>query len=182
MEAEGLVYREERRGWFVSPARFVYDPQSRGHFTLAALKQGRTPSTRVLDCRIVCAPPRVTRLLGVAEGTELACIRRIRSIDGRAILYVEHYLRPDIFPGLFERDLSVSMTELYRDVYGFEYGPMTYQITPTVVSGDAATALRTASGSPALLVARVNHGLAEGVRDCDFEYWRHDAILIEVSA
>src|SRR3990167_6439970 len=31
LEAEGLVYREERRGWFVSPARVTYNPRSEEH-------------------------------------------------------------------------------------------------------------------------------------------------------
>lgn len=180
LEREGLIYREERRGWFVSPARFVYNPQSRGHFTLSAREQGRKPSTVAIDKDIVTAPARVCALLGIPAGTQLARIRRVRSIDGRAILYVEHYCFPEVFPGLFEHDLSVSMTELYRDVYGFQYGRMQYQIIPTAVSGDAAGFLRVSDGSPALLVTRVNHALDESVCDCDLEYWRHDAILIEV--
>ncbi len=180
LEAEGLIYREERRGWFVSPPRFLYDPQSRGHFAMSARQQGRVPSTRVIDRRVVRPPARVVELLEIPPDTRMACIRRVRSIDGRAVLYVEHYYQADVFPGLFERDLSVSLTELYRDVYGFHYGRMKYQITPTAVSGDAAAMLRVAAGSPALLVTRVNHGLDSGIRDCDFEYWRHDAILIEV--
>lgn len=180
LEAEGLIYREERRGWFVSPPRFVYDPQSRGHFTLSALQQGRVPSTRVIDRQIVRPPACVVELLDIPAGTKMGCIRRVRSIDGRAVLYVEHYFQADVFPGLFEHDLSASLTELYRDNYGFHYGRMKYQITPTAVSGDAAAMLRVAGGSPALLVTRVNQGLDSGIRDCDFEYWRHDAILIEV--
>jgi DNA-binding GntR family transcriptional regulator len=182
LEAEGLIYREERRGWFVSPARFVYDPQSRGHFTAAALRQGRVPNTQVIDKALVRPPARVRQLLDVPPDTDMACIRRVRSIDGRAVLYVEHYFQADLFPGLFQCDLSVSLTELYRDVYGFHYGRMTYQITPTAVGDAAAAALRVAAGSPALLVTRVNHGLDNSIRDCDLEYWRHDAILIEVDA
>lgn len=180
LEREGLIYREERRGWFVAPPRFVYNPQSRGHFTLSATQQGRTPSTQAIDKRIVTAPPIVARLLAIPEDTKLARIRRVRSIDGRAVLYVEHYYFPQVFPNLFEHDLSVSLTELYRDAYGFRYGRMQYQIIPTAISGEAAGHLRVSNGSPALLVTRVNHALDESVRDCDLEYWRHDAVLVEV--
>ena len=180
LEAEGLIYREERRGWFVSPARFIYNPQSRGHFTQAARLQGRVPATTLIDKRIVPASPRVAQCLDLPPGTPMGRIRRVRSIDGRAVLYVEHYYQAQVFPGLFEHDLSVSLTELYRDVYGFQYGRMKYQITPAAVSGDAASELRLADGSPALLVTRINYGLDNGIRDCDFEYWRHDAVLIEV--
>ena len=34
--------------------------------------------------------------------------------------------------------------------------------------------------SPAILITRVNHAIDESVRDCDLEYWRHDAIHISV--
>lgn len=181
LEAEGLIYREDRRGWFVSPPRFVYNPQARGHFAQAVTEQGRVPSTQVIDKRIAPVTPRVASLLDLPSNGEIACVRRVRSIDGRPVLYVEHYFQPNVFPGLFERDLTGSMTEIYRDVYDFHYGRMTYQITPTAVSGPAAAVLRVADGSPALLVTRVHHARDGGIKDCDFEYWRHDAVLIQVS-
>ena len=181
LEAEGLIYREDRRGWFVSPPRFIYNPQARGHFAQAVIEQGRVPSTQVIDKRIVAATSRVAGLLDLPSNAELACVRRVRSIDGRPVLYVEHYFQPNVFPNLFERDLSGSMTEIYRDVYDFHYGRMTYQITPTAVSGPAAAALRVADGSPALLVTRVHHARDREIKDCDFEYWRHDAVLVQVS-
>ncbi|MBB3980192.1 DNA-binding GntR family transcriptional regulator [Rhizobium azooxidifex] len=180
LETDGLIYREDRRGWFVSPTRFVYNPQSRGHFQMSASEQGRKPGTVVIDKAIVVPPPIVRELLDLGPDQELARIRRVRSINERSILYVEHYCIPEVFPGLFDHDLSVSMTELYREVYGFHYGRMKYRIMPTAVTGEAAGFLRVSNGSPALLVARVNHSIDERVRDCDLEYWRHDAVLIEV--
>lgn len=180
LEAEGLIYREANRGWYVSPPRFLYNPQARGHFTEAARQQGRSPDTRLIDARLVPAPEQVAELLGIAAGTELACVRRVRSIDGRPVLYVEHYLDPKVFPDLFEQDLSGSLTELYRDRYGFHYGRMQYQIIPTAVRNAAARVLRLADGGPALLVRRVNHEISGLAKDCDLEYWRHDAVLITV--
>lgn len=180
LEAEGLIYREDRRGWFVSPPCFLYNPQKRGHFGQAVLEQGRRPATDVLSMRVLEPPEIVRNLLNLAPGTELACISRIRAIDGRPVLYVEHYLQPDVFPGLFAHDLSGSMTELYAERYGFHYGRMTYQIIPTALSGEAAVAMRVADGSPGLLVTRVNHARDSDLRDCDLEYWRHDGVLVEV--
>lgn len=180
-EAEGLIYREDRRGWFVSPPRFVYNPQKRGHFGQAVSEQGRQPDTVLLSARLLAAPEVVQNLLDVPPGTQIACVSRVRSIDGRPVLYVEHYMRPEVFPGLFGHDLSGSMTELYASHYDFPYGKMTYQITPTALSGEAATAMRVAEGSPGLLVTRINHARDSAIRDCDLEYWRHDGVLVEVT-
>ena len=43
LEAEGLIYREERRGWFVSPRRLAYNPLVRSHFHAMVREQGRVP-------------------------------------------------------------------------------------------------------------------------------------------
>ncbi len=48
LEAEGLVYRENRRGWFVSPRRTRYDPTRISGFMDHVSAQGRTPRT---ECR-----------------------------------------------------------------------------------------------------------------------------------
>jgi len=48
-------------------------------------------------------------------------IRRARRIDGRLVLYVEHYLNPGYFPGILDYDLTRSLTELYAKRYGMHY-------------------------------------------------------------
>ena len=40
---------------------------------------------------------------------------------------------------------------------------------------------RMAAGSPGLLVTRTHDDPAGRRVDCDFEYWRHDAILVRVA-
>lgn len=41
LETEGLIYREERRGWYVSPERIRYNPLSRSHFHQMIREQDR---------------------------------------------------------------------------------------------------------------------------------------------
>ena len=180
LEAEGRIFREGRRGWFVSPPRFRYNPLGRGHFERSVREQGRLPQTAVLDSELVIPPPLVREMMNWPAGEPLLRIRRLRSIDGRPVLYVEHYLDATRLPGLLEHDLSVSLTELYQTAYGLAYGALRFNILPAPLPAEAARPLRTAPGSPALLVARVNHAADGQSRDCDLEYWRHDAVLVEV--
>ena len=51
LESQGLIYREERRGWFVSPERLAYNPLVRSHFHAMVSEQGRVPATEVLSAR-----------------------------------------------------------------------------------------------------------------------------------
>ncbi len=117
LEAQGLIYREERRGWFVAPQRLTYDLIERSHFHAMVRDQGRVPSTELLSARlqpasaIVCARLRMPALSSVVR------ICRLRRIDGRAVLYAEHYLNPAYFPGVLEQDLAQSDRDLWAGLW-----------------------------------------------------------------
>ncbi|MGO1272425.1 MAG: GntR family transcriptional regulator, partial [Pseudomonas helleri] len=49
LEAQGVVYREERRGWFISPPRLAYNLMQRSHFHAMVSAQGRVPTTEVIS-------------------------------------------------------------------------------------------------------------------------------------
>ncbi len=49
LEAEGVIYRKERSGWYVSPPPVVYDPTRWEGFMSYVEAQGRQPSTETLS-------------------------------------------------------------------------------------------------------------------------------------
>ena len=89
LEAEGLIHRLDRRGWFVSPPRLQYDPTLNVSFTENVHSQGRAPGTVLLSQEHTTAAAWDFSHLGVAEGEPLFLIRRMRLIDERPVL-VEH--------------------------------------------------------------------------------------------
>ncbi|SNY20850.1 transcriptional regulator, GntR family [Pseudomonas sp. LAMO17WK12:I6] len=180
LEAQGQIYREERRGWFVSPPRLAYNLMQRSHFHAMVSAQGRVPSTEVISARLQPASVAVCALLQLPALSSVIQICRSRRIDGRLVLYVEHYLNPQYFPGILGFDLNQSMTELYARHYDLRYGRVRFEIVPTSLSVDAAAALRVSVGSPGLRIARVNYDQHERLIDCDLEFWRHDAIHVGV--
>lgn len=180
LEAEGMIYRELRRGWFIAPPRLAYDPLLRSHFHAMAERQGRTARTEVLDAETVAADAGLAQRLEMQAGETVYRIRRLRRIDGRAVLYVEHYLNPHYFPQLLAHDLTRSLTQLYQEEYGIRYGRVGFTMLPAPLPDFAAPALKVASGSPALFITRVNRDQHDRVIDCDCEYWRYDALYIAV--
>ncbi|WP_404802300.1 UTRA domain-containing protein [Brenneria izbisi] len=182
LEAQGKIYRLERRGWFVSPPRLDYNPLNRSHFHAIVREQGRRPDTYVLDVNEIGAPAAVSRHLGLATGEQVYCIRRVRHIDGRAVLYVEHYLNPAFFPGILQEDLTQSLTELYLKRYGIRYGKVWFGMLPTIFPPSATLALKTSENSPALFITRINRNQHDQIIDCDLEYWRYDTLHISVEA
>ncbi|MDA7088351.1 UTRA domain-containing protein [Pseudomonas sp. SA3-5] len=180
LEAQGLIYREERRGWFVSPPRLAYNPLVRSHFHAMVAGQGRVPATEVLSARLLPAPVEICELLELPALSSVIQIRRARRIDGRLVLYVEHYLNPSYFPGVLDFDLTLSLTELYASEYAIHYGRVRFDIVPTALHNEAAAALKVAVGSPALRIVRVNRDQHGRIIDCDLEFWRHDALHVSV--
>jgi phosphonate utilization transcriptional regulator PhnR len=180
LEAQGQIYREERRGWFVSPPRLAYNLMQRSHFHAMVSAQGRVPSTEVISARLQPASAAVCAWLQLPALSSVIQIRRARRIDERLVLYVEHYLNPQFFPGILQFDLNQSMTELYARHYDLQYGRVRFDIVPTALSVDAAAALRVSVGSPGLRIARVNYDQHQRLIDCDLEFWRHDAIHVGV--
>ena len=180
LEASGLIYREERRGWFVSPPRIAYNPLNVTHFHAMVRSQGREPATELIEARQLLAPACVGQLLELPAFSSVYQIRRARRVDGRLVLYVEHYLNAEIFAGILEHDLTASLTELYESRYGIHYGRARFEMLPTALHAEAAQALKVAAGSPALQITRINRDQHGRIIDCDLEYWRHDAIAVSV--
>ncbi|MBJ9975597.1 UTRA domain-containing protein [Pseudomonas sp. S75] len=182
LEAQGLIYREERRGWFVAPERLTYDLIERSHFHAMVLDQGRAPATELLSARLQPASAVICARLRLPALSSVVRICRLRRIDGRGVLYAEHYLNPRYFPGILELDLGQSLTETYARDYGIRYGQVGFEIVPTALPQAAANALRVSTGSPGLHITRVNSDQHGHLIDCDLEYWRHDAIRIRACA
>ncbi|WP_226092505.1 UTRA domain-containing protein [Dickeya oryzae] len=182
LESQGIIYRELRRGWFISPPRLSYNPLHRSHFHEMAEKQGRKAATEVLDAAVVAANATIARHLELEEGAEIYRIRRLRRLDGRAVLYVEHYLNPVWFPGLLNSDLRRSLTQLYQSQYDIRYGRVRFIMLPSPLPPVAAPVLKLAPGSPSLFITRINRDQHDRIIDCDCEYWRYDALYIDVEA
>lgn len=178
LEAKGLIYREERRGWFVSPPRLTYDLIERSHFHAMVHGQGRSPTTELLSACLQPASAAICARLHLPPLSSVVRICRLRRIDGRAVLYAEHYLNPQYFPGILDLDLNQSLTWLYACTYGIHYGHVDFEILPTALPAAAAGALRVSSGSAGLQVLRSNSDQHGRLIDCDLEYWRHDAIRL----
>lgn len=179
LEAEGKIYREDRRGWFISPEPLRYDPRQTLNFNNMALNQNRRPRTELISAKGVMANKQAARLLGLKPFDDVYRVERVRYLEDRPVVHVTNYIRPHWFPDLLEHDLSQSLTDLYREHYSIRYQATRYRVTSSTLLGEVAQALRATSGTPAMVVERVNYNQDGELLDCDIEYWRHDAICIE---
>lgn len=179
LESEGKLYREDRRGWFIAPEPLRYDPTQTLNFTGMALAQGRKPKTELLAAKAMLASKQASQLLSLAPFSDVYRVDRVRYLEDRPVVFVTNFIRPELFPNLLDFDLSLSLTDIYREQFGVVYQKTRYRIGTTSLLGETAAALRATSGAPAMVVERTNYNPAGDLIDCDIEYWRHDAISIE---
>ncbi len=180
LEAEGLIYRRDRSGWFVSPPAVTYDPTRWTGFMTYVAEQGRIPATETLAKEMVPAAAAVADIFRVAPGTPLYLVTRRRSIDGRAVLVERITVDPALAPGLLEHSLDGSLTQILTSRYDLTVARNRVDMRPCALVRFAADALGVKPGTPGLLVVRTSLGADGRVVEYDHEYWRHDAIRVHV--
>jgi DNA-binding GntR family transcriptional regulator len=180
LEAEGVIYRKERSGWYVSPPPVVYDPTRWEGFMSYVEAQGRRPETETLSKVEITCDGILAQIFSRPIGAPMYWIRRRRLIDGRAVLIESIIVDGARAPGLIEHDLNGSLTSVLKSVYGIGVARNKVDMRPCALTRDEAEALRVKSGLPGLSLVRTCYDAQGNVVEFDREYWRHDALTVSV--
>lgn len=180
LESSGVIYRSERRGWFVTPERLWLDPTQNTNFHKLCLEQGRQPKTVLLDGKVIPVPLEAMTPLKLQSFEQIYLLTRLRFADDRPVCYCENHCLPARVPELLGYDLNGSLTEVYEAHFNLIYTSMHLSFYPTAMPAQAAQALGVTVGRPALLLQRLNYDQYGRILDYDVEYWRHDSLRIEV--
>jgi phosphonate utilization transcriptional regulator PhnR len=179
LEAEAKVFREDRRGWFISPEPLKYDPSTTANFDTLATNQGRVGRSELISAKVIPANRQAITLLNVPALSNIININRVRYLDGRPVAFVSTLIRPEKVPKLLHHDVTTSLTNTYKHHYGITYSTTRYRMSSTSLLGSTAQHLRATTGTPAMLIERLNMDQNGQIIDCQLEFWRHDAICIE---
>ena len=179
LAAKGLIYRQPRRGWFVSPPRFICNPTHRIRFFPDAQAQGFQPATEVVYCREEQATQQVQDIL---QHTNIQNICRLRRLNERPVLIENLHLVSAYFPNLASHKLRESVTDLLRDQYNTEITHEEARIRSTALQDWHAEQLQVAPGTPAIQILRTRYNTKGQAVEFDIEYWLHDAIELHVQA
>ncbi|MCJ1884334.1 GntR family transcriptional regulator [Pseudomonas sp. LA21] len=182
LETEGVLYRENRRGWFVSPPRIRYNPTRTTGFMDYVQAQGRTPRTEVLSAECCVAGPALALRMGLADDAEVFRVRRRRWVDERPVMLEEITLDASWCPGLLDEALDRSLTQVLRERLGLALSRCELAMHPTALVESQAVPLQLTPGSPGLYVERCNYVADGRLVEWDQEFWRSDALEIVIDA
>ncbi|WP_293264729.1 UTRA domain-containing protein [Neptunomonas sp.] len=180
LEAEGRIFRSNRRGWYITPRRLTYDPSLDIGFYNNVTEQGLTPGTETLSKFLIEVPDWLTEISGLAEGSSIYYVLRRRSIDHRCVVVEHNYINPKSCPGLLDQDTDLSIWQLLREKYNLVPGQRNIEIFPQALTGDEADALGVNSGSAGLYMQRLTLDKSGVFLEYDREYWLHDALKVIV--
>ncbi|GAL17710.1 2-aminoethylphosphonate uptake and metabolism regulator [Vibrio maritimus] len=107
LEAEGRIYREDRRGWFISPEPLRYDPTQTLNFTNMAISQNRQPRTELIAAKGILTTKQAAQLLELPPFSDIYRVDRVRYLEERPVVYVTNFIRTEKFPDLLDVDMLV---------------------------------------------------------------------------
>ncbi|MEU1301651.1 GntR family transcriptional regulator [Streptomyces shenzhenensis] len=150
---EGLLFRVQGKGTFVAQSKFrTRSPSYRG-IREQLEQQGYATTTEVLATEIAEADRRVGQSLGVAEGTPVSVIRRLRRVEGKPISLHESYVPVVLAPDVVEKDLVGQQLCTILDFdYGLQMARVTETLETTTSTKSQAALLGHRTGAPLLLL------------------------------
>ena len=170
---EGVIVRQQGRGTFVARPRMARHLSIKS-FTEEMRKQGRVPSSRVLDFRRVRAGIRQARQLRLPVGDPIVRFTRLRLADGEPIGLETTCVAASLVPGLQEPDLAGSWYELLATKYAIRIAQGSSMIEPANLTEREATLLQTTPGRPAFRIETSTYGDRGGVIDFEVDLYRGD--------
>ncbi|MGB0508317.1 MAG: GntR family transcriptional regulator [Pikeienuella sp.] len=117
LEAEGLVYSQDRRGRFVSPQRLQYDVSNMVSFVADARTKGSDLDIEIVAVGEVAADVRLASLLEQPVGVPIYEYTRLFRSGGHAIFIETECVLADRFPGFLQHDLQQSTTRILETHY-----------------------------------------------------------------
>ena len=161
--AEGLLEIRRGRGTFVHGAALEHRLGGFYTFSREIERHGMRPGTRVRDIGLQPADADVAEGLGLADGTLVVALSRVRLADDQPIVNETSYLPAARFKGLESIDFTeASLYETLTSAYGVRPVRARETFVPVLLGPDDAAVLGGDAGDPVLNVERTTYD-ADGV-------------------
>ena len=154
LAVEGRIVRRQGRGTFVAPPK-VTQPMRLASYTQTMSSQGRRPGSQIVDTAVVDADPDVADQLGLAAGSPVVRVERVRFADDEPMavetVYLDHARFADVGA---ELTADASLYALLESRYGVVLARADETIETVLAPPAAARLLGTDSATPMLLLTR----------------------------
>jgi GntR family transcriptional regulator len=173
----GLIEIRRGKGTFVTQPKITQELTELSGFVEDMRALGRHPSARLVDRQVVPANDRVARQLGLAAGTLVMRIQRVRLADGVPLSFDETWLPKDLGEKVIGNDLETEpIFALLEQKYDTPLVEAEYRLEATCANETVAQALGVEPGSPIFLIERTSYGAGHQPVDYEQLHYRGDQI------
>jgi len=182
LEQEGRLRKEKGRGTFVTdPPASAWFLQSSHGFYDEAQAAGREVTSVVLRRDLTELPSWAAVELDLPLGSEGVRLDRVRSVDGKVVMYVESYLRRDFADAVMGAELEHdSLYRVLREESGIQVGGGRRVVEAATAREDLAKLLEVEAGAPVLYVESVSWDRERRAFECYRAWHRSDRTKIAV--
>ncbi|MEX1256733.1 MAG: GntR family transcriptional regulator [Gemmatimonadota bacterium] len=181
LEADGAVYRRQGLGSFVCERRVPGGLVRLTDFAEDMRRAGMEASSRVLHQANEPCPVPVAEHLGVAPGSPVIRLDRIRLGDGEPVALDRTWLPPYYAQLLEGHDLAGdTLYQVLEKEYGIAALSARLRISATVADDALAGPLDVAPGAPLLLIERTSRTLGAKAIYFQRRFYRSDRIAYEL--
>lgn len=151
----GLIYAERGKGTFVAVPRLERATFQIDEFAKDMQQRGLVGTAKLLEARVLKAPSRTARNLGVEEGANVLFLRRLLLANDEPLVYDRKYLRYTRGKPILEAELNLPLAELVSRNSDVQAVSSRLSIEATTVQEDEAQILKVPAGTPAFCVDQV---------------------------
>ncbi len=155
---EGLFYREQGKGTFVSRRKITQQLIHLTGFTEDMRARGQQPATRVLSAEMRPADEALAERLRIKPGLLIFRLHRLRLADGEPLAIEVSHISFIGCEKLLEEDLEHnSLYRLLETRYGLPLLEADQELEAGLIGSEEAQYLKMPVGSPALFTRRVTY-------------------------
>jgi GntR family transcriptional regulator len=139
---EGLITSAAGKGYYVAATRPAEELDALVSFSSLMQQRGVTTRSRVLSCVVQWADPALAGVLGIAAGSEVVSLNRVRLVNGLPVAEQKAWIPHDLTPEIATNDFSTaSVFTLFRERYGLRLVRAETSISARIADRDEAAAL-----------------------------------------
>ena len=155
---EGLFYREQGKGTFVSERKITQQLIRLTGFTEDIRARGQRPGTRVLSAEMRLADEATAEKLRIDAGTLIFHLQRLRLADGEPLAIELSQISFKGCEKLLEEDLELnSLYRVLETKYGIPLMEADQELEAGLAGNENAQLLKISLGSPVLFTRRVTY-------------------------
>jgi len=157
LKNDGLISRYQGVGTFVKAKHVERSLQKVLSFTKNMEQVGLTPSTDVLDKKIITAYGKYIERLELEAGSSILRLKRLRYGSGIPMLLETRYINLKYCHDIISKDLSGSLYQIYERDYGIRLLGAKQHLRIVFLTDKEARLLHCGKSTPAYLVTGVTY-------------------------